>query len=306
MKKRLSLLLCLLLSMLLVLSGCRECEHQWNDATCELAKTCTLCGATDGISLGHIWKDADCITPRTCTVCAAVQGDALGHTWQPATCTEKQFCVVCKVEAGEPAGHTMKEANFQEPATCTICNYMEGNPLDAAYAGYPIEVIDVQLGVTYSYKAACYIKGYTTVGELTWEDYRIFDGDETHEAVEGYVWHSVTVKIVFSDRDAQRYGFIVQSALDDYHWIASENENGYTDKFAVSFYGQIYDQCLMANCYGSVSEWLDGSCTYTAQFAWRVPVGYDSHLILFYNAEADLGELLKNGDPFLLAFRFTE
>lgn len=306
MKKRVTLLLCLLLVSVLCLTGCGECEHQWQDATCENAKTCTLCGATEGTALGHNWSAAACETAKTCATCGTTEGTALGHKWQEANCTTAKTCAACSTTEGEPNGHEMKEANYQEASTCAICGFTEGEPLPPAYAGYPVEVINAQMGMEYDYQTACYIKSHTTVGKLTLENYRVFTSDESHEAVEGYEWHSVTVKIVFSDRNAQKYGFVVQSALDDYYWVSSEEGNGYTDQFTVSYYGQLYDQCLMANGYGSVSDWVDDTCTYTAEFAWRVPVGYDAFLILFYNAEGDLAEMLASGDETVLAFRFTE
>lgn len=305
MRKRALLLLCLLM-VLLCLAACGECQHNWKAATCEKAKTCTLCHATEGDPLGHDWLAATCERPETCAVCEKTNGSVLDHTWQDATCTAAKTCTGCNATEGEPKPHEMKSANYQEPSTCVDCGHTEGEPLRGAYDSYPVQVIQAQIGAEYDYEAACYIKGHTTVGKLTWENYRVFASDETHEAVEGYEWHSVTVKIVFSDRDAQKYGFIVQSALDDYYWVASEEGNGYTDRFTVSYRAALYDQCLMANGCGCVSEWVDDSCTYTAEFAWRVPVGYDAHLILFYNATEDLGELLEKGDASVLVFRFTE
>lgn len=304
MMKRALLLLCLLMALMLCLTACGQCEHKWKAATCDKAKTCTFCHATEGVPLGHDWQAATCEKPKTCVVCEKTSGTVLEHTWQDATCTEPKRCTACKATEGEVIPHEMKDANYQEPAICSVCGHTEGEPLSAAYDSYPVTVIDVQLGAEYDYEAACYITGHTTVGKLTWENYRVFASDETHEAVEGYEWHSVTVKIVFSDRDAQKYGFIVQSALDDYYWVASQEGNGYTDRFTVSYHGALYDQCLMANGYGSVSEWADDACTYTAEFAWRVPIGYDAHMILFYNATQDLGELLQKGDPSVLVFRF--
>lgn len=299
-------LLCLLMAAVLCLTGCGECEHQWQEANCEAAKTCTLCGVTEGAALGHSWKEADCETAKICTVCEKNEGEALGHIWQLPTCETAKTCSVCNATEGEALGHNLQEANYQAPASCNACGYTQGEPLPAAYASYPVEVIAAQTGVEYDYKTACYISGHTTVGKLQWENYRVFTSDETHEAVEGYEWHSVTVKIVFSDKDAQRYGFIVQSALDDYYWVTSEDDNGYTDRFTVSYHGVLYDQCLMANGYGSVTDWVDDTCTYTAEFAWRVPVGYDAYLILFYNAAIDLGDALENGDESVLVFRFAE
>ena len=301
-----ALFLLSVLMFLLCLTACGECQHDWKAATCEKAKTCSLCDAKEGVPLGHDWQAATCEAPKTCAVCKKTSGNTLDHTWKDASCTEAKTCTVCNATEGQPNGHNMKEANFQEPATCTTCGHTEGEPLDAAYESYPIEVIHAKIGMEYDYQTACYVKGHTTVGKLTWENYEVFASDETHEAMEGYEWHRVTVKIVFSDRDAQKYGFIVQSALDDYYWVHSENGNGYTDQFTVSYYGKQYDQCLMANSYGSISDWVDNSCTYTAEFAWRVPVGYDGHVILFYNAEKDLGEMLANGDETVLAFQFVQ
>lgn len=297
--------LLLLLSML-SLNGCGECEHQWSDADCETPKTCTLCGETEGEALGHAWQVADCVTAKTCVVCKKTEGDPLGHGWLSANCTTPQTCTVCNVTEGDALGHRMLAANFQEPPICFDCGYTEGECLPPKFAEYPVEVITVQMGVEYDYQTVCYIYGHNTVGKLRWEDYRVFASDETHEAVEGYEWHSVTVRIVFSDRDAQKYGAVVQSALDDYYWYSAQSDNGYSDQFSVSYNGVLYDQCLRANGQGNVSEWEDGSFTYTATYAWRVPVGYDGHLILFYNASLNLVDALESGDESLLVFRFAQ
>ena len=37
-----------------ILAILMSCEHEWEDATCTQAKTCTLCGETEGEPLGHI------------------------------------------------------------------------------------------------------------------------------------------------------------------------------------------------------------------------------------------------------------
>lgn len=298
------IILLLLICGLLCLAGCGECEHQWSEATCETPKTCTLCGATEGEALGHSWTDADCEHAKTCTVCEKTEGDPLGHAWQAATCTEAKLCTVCEAVEGEPLGHDLQPANYQDPATCSVCGYTEGECLEPKFAQYPVSVIQTEMGVEYDYETACYIAGYTTVGKLWWEDYRVFASDETHEAVEGYEWHTVTVHIRFEDRNAYKFGFIVQPALDDYYWYEAETENGYTDVFTVSYYGVLYDQCLRANSQGSYSEWVDNTCTFTATYAWRVPVGYDGHLVLFYNAAKDAGDLLESGDETILVFRF--
>ena len=55
-------------------------SHKWNDATCTEAKTCSVCGETEGEALGHNWNDATCTEAKTCSVCGATEGEALGHS----------------------------------------------------------------------------------------------------------------------------------------------------------------------------------------------------------------------------------
>ena len=58
-------------------------EHNWTAANCTTAKTCSICGKTEGSALGHDWADATCTTPKTCkrTGCTATDGSPLGHDW---------------------------------------------------------------------------------------------------------------------------------------------------------------------------------------------------------------------------------
>ncbi len=103
MKKRI-LLFCL--SLLLVvgavwaLSACNKdkaCAHEWKNADCQSAKTCTLCGATEGEKGDHVWnagtvtKPFDCVTTGektyACTICNETRVEivvAQGHTYTDA------------------------------------------------------------------------------------------------------------------------------------------------------------------------------------------------------------------------------
>ena len=74
------------------------CSHNWLDATCETAKTCSKCGATEGTSLGHV-EASDAAVDPTCTDTGLTAGshcsrcnkiltpqvtvDALGHSYDP-------------------------------------------------------------------------------------------------------------------------------------------------------------------------------------------------------------------------------
>ena len=64
--------------------------------------TCATCGdsyvADEVAALGHTWVDADCDTAKTCSVCGATEGSALGHasvTYSFVNNTHTFTCTVC-------------------------------------------------------------------------------------------------------------------------------------------------------------------------------------------------------------------
>lgn len=123
MKK--SVLIVLIVLCALLLASC--CKHEiWNDANCELPKTCAECGETEGEPLGHSWVDATCTAPKTCSVCQKTEGEALGHNWADATCEAPKTCQRCSLTEGEALGHTWEDATTETPKTCTVCAKTEG------------------------------------------------------------------------------------------------------------------------------------------------------------------------------------
>jgi len=128
MKQKIRILI-LLAACILVLTGCK-CEHQWVEADCDTAKTCSLCEETEGAPLGHSWLAATCEDPKTCENCGATEGEAKGHFWEQATCEVAKTCNVCHQTEGDPLGHTWEEATTERPKTCSVCQVTEGEPLD--------------------------------------------------------------------------------------------------------------------------------------------------------------------------------
>lgn len=98
---------CLLAAVILclALTGC-GCEHIWEDATCLVPKTCSLCGETEGDAAGHVWQEADCTTPETCSHCGDVRNGALGHEWLAATCETDEVCTLCHEINALAFGHS--------------------------------------------------------------------------------------------------------------------------------------------------------------------------------------------------------
>lgn len=127
MKKKIVLTI-ILLAIIFLLTGCK-CEHQWTEATCTTAKTCSLCEETEGAPLGHTWLAATCTTAKTCETCNKTEGEALGHTWEDATCTLPKKCASCHETEGSPLTHVWEEATTEAPKTCVNCQLTEGNKL---------------------------------------------------------------------------------------------------------------------------------------------------------------------------------
>lgn len=105
-------------------------EHNWTAANCTTAKTCSICGKTEGSALGHDWADATCTTPKTCkrTGCTATDGSSLGHEWATDWTTDnnqhwhkckRTGCTVIK----DAANHIpdRNAATEDDPVKCTEC-----------------------------------------------------------------------------------------------------------------------------------------------------------------------------------------
>ena len=113
-----------------------------NEATCteagSIVVTCNKCGETISSeeipATGHDWEDATCEEPKTCSVCDATEGEALGHDWiwvidKEATFEEEgkkhEKCQICNATQNEnttidklTCNHTMAHTPAAE-ANCT-------------------------------------------------------------------------------------------------------------------------------------------------------------------------------------------
>ena len=105
-------------------------EHDWTAANCTTAKTCSICGKTEGSALGHDWADATCTAPKTCkrTGCTATDGSPLGHNWDTDWTTDNdQHWHKCNrtgcAEIKDAANHTpdRNAATEDDPVKCTEC-----------------------------------------------------------------------------------------------------------------------------------------------------------------------------------------
>ena len=105
-------------------------EHNWTAANCTTAKTCSICGKTEGSALGHDWADATCTAPKTCkrTGCTATDGSPLGHDWDTVwTIGDAQHWHKCNrtgcTVINAAANHIpdRNAATEDDPIKCTEC-----------------------------------------------------------------------------------------------------------------------------------------------------------------------------------------
>ncbi len=166
-KKTVKLLLSLMMFVCMAFgfTACdKECAHEWSQATCTTAKTCTICHVTEGEPLGHTWENATCTQAKTCAVCSATEGEALGHTWGEATCTSGKLCTVCQETEGEPLGHNYGSwvitkqpdctTEGEQQRICSVCDDVDTQTIDKEAHAYAASSV-----VT---NPTCTEQGYTT------------------------------------------------------------------------------------------------------------------------------------------------
>lgn len=127
MKKRIYLVVLFVVCTML-LAAC-QCNHDWIEADCTTAKTCSKCKETIGTPLGHAWLSATCTEPKSCSACGRKEGAAEGHQWNYATCENPKTCSVCQITEGRAEGHQWVSATCTAPQYCTICYESVGTAL---------------------------------------------------------------------------------------------------------------------------------------------------------------------------------
>lgn len=134
--------------------------------------------------------------------------DANGHTWVAATCLAPKTCSVCGETEGEPLEHTWVDANYQQPKTCSVCKVTVGEPLVTYFTESGLEEKLLAPAGEYSYSLVCAMdESKRTVANVIVEDYQTIVSDDTHEAMDGYEWKILSLKLHFADENAPRYSF---------------------------------------------------------------------------------------------------
>ena len=166
--------------LLFALAGCSSmCRHNWTEADCLNAKTCSLCGTIDGEALDHNWIDATCKKEKHCLRCGITEGEPLSHNWREATCQKAKHCSLCGVTEGVPLEHNWTEATCVSKKACTLCNKTEGALQDHNYVKNECTVCGEKLATTYAelerYLNRNYSKLVTPLGTVSGITFEITD-----------------------------------------------------------------------------------------------------------------------------------
>lgn len=255
-----------------------------------------------GCCINHDWKEATCTQAQSCSKCGEIEGEPLGHEWIEATCTTPRTCGRCGETEGEALGHQLSEATYQQPATCSICGERVGDKLQADFEKYGLEC--VELNRIYDYTTQCYDDiSQNTTAKLVYTNYQIFDSDEGHEAKEGYEWHTVDIILLFNDEASYMYGWSLDDCREGYYDIIYNDENlTWNDdnsvNFRVMYNGTEYD------CYAYTSAVEKMICNTGNQSVrlrgrrenYLVPIGYDGCVYGMRNYGTEWGDGLHIND----------
>lgn len=284
MKKYILILLVFLLGAAL-LCGC-SCQHEWMEASCETARTCSKCDAAEGEALGHSWQEADCETPKTCSRCAVTEGAPLGHTWEAATCTAPKHCSVCAATEGTALEHIWEgEATLFTAPVCTVCG-AEGDPLPGYFAQNHLTP-NLWPGMAADYITSTYVRpDLNTTGLLLTSELRILESDSKHRAQKGFEWRCLDISILFSDMYSDLYGTKVTYARADYYQDQKLTAADKQEYFRISYQGKEYRcRILYENADFYITE--EGNVFQLTCYV-QVPVGYDGVVLAFHHGNMEI------------------
>ncbi len=293
--KKIRLSLITAAAFVFVLAGCGH-EHDFQEVSCDKPLTCSICGKTTGDPIGHDFESATCEEPKTCSRCGETEGKPKGHKWMDATCTEPETCKRCGETQGEPLGHEIVDANYQTGGYCIRCGEEDGEPLTPGFVKHGLD-INCKLGKEYDYTTMVYeADDIYTVGKACFDSFEIFDGDEIFPEEDGYVWLAVHMYVNYSDKNAQKYGYVTGICVEDYYDIEGHDDSlNYYDvlpseyemfdaytTFNVNFYGKDYE-CERLSKFDENGWVTNSSAHYGVTYYFHVPENYDGTVVGFYS-----------------------
>lgn len=238
-------------------------EHNYTEATCLQPEICSICNETGADALGHDFANADCVTPKTCSRCGETEG--------------------------KPLGHDFDEASYWVAKTCKICGATEGEPLPGAFAQHGLACVDA-VDATVEGN----LKDHNIPFVVTMSDYKCFDGDDSHEPKDGYVWQQITMDIVMK-LEADSWTYRHTAGWEDYYDPALADDSAVREKdgsykYTVNYMDNKYEDCIrrmdvILDDYYPAQDGVPGPSRAVARllYSFRVPKGYDGTVVTFCN-----------------------
>lgn len=111
-----TVLLLVVLSLFVGLVSCGSCDHTYQDACDAVCNECN-----EPRTPPHAWTEASCELPMSCSLCGETEGIPLGHSGGQATCLARAVCAACHREYGEIGTHLFsgkiaEETYLKKPA----------------------------------------------------------------------------------------------------------------------------------------------------------------------------------------------
>lgn len=106
-------------------------EHQWLDANCTHAKTCMICGETEGNKINDAHAYAKSGEWYACVFCDAsapqignppTDNECPEHQWLDASCTYEKTCMICGLKEGAPVSTAHLYKKCDNWYACVFCN----------------------------------------------------------------------------------------------------------------------------------------------------------------------------------------
>ena len=223
------------------------------------------------------------------------------HEWVSATCVNPDSCSKCGTERGEALGHVWQDANFQAPSVCLRCGENTGEPRTPGFVESELAArCDAAPDEIYSFATVCRDNASLSVkGAVSFSGERVYEGDEAHEPMEGYVWHDLIVTISFDGENVWYYGASYQIFEEDFYDPALHLSSVYdlgdnAIRFTADYYGKQYTECIKKTEY-IAGAWKEKMYTTQYLLSFRLPEGYDGIVVGVRSA----AEAREEGKPAL-------
>jgi len=104
--------------------GAAALGHNLVFHSCTKGDECSRCDYAENAT-EHTWVDATCTEPKTCTVCGTTSGVVLGHDYVLTQCGTAKECLTCEIDPADApdnvTGHTFAEYDTDAYRTCLDC-----------------------------------------------------------------------------------------------------------------------------------------------------------------------------------------